>query len=67
MCVSRLRRRGLEEVHLQEALEVQVGYLLAVLHAQELGQLRVRLLPEFFWGGILSYAFGFTDRTQIRF
>jgi len=35
-CYSRL-----EEVHLQEALEVQVGHLVLVRHTEELGELRV--------------------------
>jgi len=33
---------GLEEVNLEEALEVEVGDLLAVLHAEELGELGIR-------------------------
>jgi len=40
-----LRRRwrgGLEEVNLQERLEIQVGHLLLVGHAQQLGELGVR-------------------------
>ena len=40
--IGNLRRRGLDEVDLQEALEVQVGDLLAVLRAEELAELGVR-------------------------
>jgi len=41
--ISYLRhRRRLDEVHLQERLEVQVRHLIAVLHAEQLGQGGVR-------------------------
>ena len=41
MDIFRCLSGGLEEVNLEEALEVQVGNLLTILHTEELGELRI--------------------------